>query len=138
MFAAEVMSGSWASSEFTVIRSVVDELTDAGVKVKPAVTLIRHTGAPKSDGKFKLMLTENAADSFNDAEIELTFSGIPDEDDVEITLDAWVITKDDLDDGETQVFGDEPTILRRRHKHGRGHAERGRVRDDSDTRDATL
>ena len=46
------------ATEFLVIRSIVDELTDAGVKVKPAVTLIRHTGAPKSDGKFKLMLTE--------------------------------------------------------------------------------
>ena len=86
-------------TEFLVIRSIVDELTDAGVKVKPGVTLIRHTGAPKGDGKFKLMLTENAVDSFTDVEIELTFSGIPDEDDVELTLDAWVITKDDLDDG---------------------------------------
>ena len=86
-------------STFTIIRSIVDEVTDAGVKVKPAVTLIRHTGEPKSDGKFKLMITENAVDSFSDAEIELTFSGIPDEDDVELTLDAWVITKDDLDDG---------------------------------------
>ena len=86
-------------AQFTVISSVVDELTDAGVKVKPAVTLIRHTGEPKSDSQFKLMLTENAADSFNGADIELTFSGIPDEDDVEITLDAWVIAKEDLDDG---------------------------------------
>ena len=38
-------------------------------------------------------------DSFDGAEIELTFSGIPDEDDVDLALDAWVITKDALDDG---------------------------------------
>lgn len=86
-------------TSFDVIESVVDELTDDGVEVPRGgkVTLIRHTGEPDVD-YFVLHLYENTVDSFADSKIELEFLGIPDHDDVELTVDAWVITEEDLDD----------------------------------------
>jgi hypothetical protein len=108
---AQVSSGGdvrlVGDSEFTVISSVVDELTDDGVNVKPKVTLLRHTGEPKSDTEFKLMLTENTVDSFANTEIDLEFMGIPDDEDVSVVVDAWVITEEELEesgaDGVMQV-----------------------------------
>ena len=50
----------------TVINSVVDELTDAGIEVVKGLTLIRHTGLLDDDSKddapanqFKLLIMEN-------------------------------------------------------------------------------
>ena len=65
----------------TVINSIVDELDDDGVDVATKLTLIRHTGGPrpeKARTKFKLLIEENTVRSFDGAQINLEFSGIPD------------------------------------------------------------
>ena len=78
----------------TVMNSIVDELTDAGVDVATTLTLIRHTGDPEEATKFKLLIKENTVRSFDGAQINLEFSGIPDG--VEVTIDAWAATAEDL------------------------------------------
>ena len=84
------------SNQVTVINKVVDELVDDGVSAD-TLTLIRHTGVPEGDGEyFKLLIEENADDSFEMAALDLSFSGI--QTGMTITLDAWVTTKEDLDD----------------------------------------
>ena len=79
----------------TVMNSIVDELTDDGVDVDTTLTLIRHTGDPDDAAKFKLFITENTVRSFEDAQINLEFFGIPD--DVEVTIDAWAATAENLE-----------------------------------------
>ena len=85
----------------TVMNSIVDELDDDGIDVAETLTLIRHTGDPEGETKFKLLIMENTVRSFTGAQINLEFSGIPD--DVEVTIDAWAATAEDLagdgDDG---------------------------------------
>jgi hypothetical protein len=96
----DVRLGSGAN-EVTVINSVVDELVDGGV-TSDTVTLIRHTAAPEDNAYFKLLIEENAVDSFNGAALNLDFSGIGAG--MSVTIDAWVTTKDDLDDLEPVDF----------------------------------
>ena len=84
------------NDEALVIRTVVNPLTDDTVKVSKKLILIRHTGDPgKTDkaplGKFVLVIEEAHDDSFEGAELELEFEGIPE--DVTITLDGWLTTK---------------------------------------------
>ena len=89
----------------TVMNSIVDELDDDGVDVDTTLTLIRHTGDPEDEKvtKFKLLIEENTVRSFDGAQINLEFSGIPAG--VEITIDAWAATAEDLaGDGD---LGDE-------------------------------
>ena len=69
--------------------------TDDGVDVDTTLTLIRHTGDPEKAAKFKLFIAENTVRSFADAQINLEFSGIPD--DVEVTIDAWAATAENLE-----------------------------------------
>ena len=90
----DVRLGGANGNRLTVIDSVVDPLTDDGVNVGQKLTLIRHTGKPAVAAKneFHLVITEAHVDSFTGAQLELSFSGIPE--DVElIALDAWVTTK---------------------------------------------
>ena len=86
------------ASTLDVMNSVVDELTDAGIDVDETLTLVRHTGDPEDEDvtQFKLLITENTVRSFEDARINLEFSGIPD--DVEVEIDAWVTTLENLED----------------------------------------
>ena len=88
----------------TVISAVVDELTDEGVTAK-ALEVTRHTGVPVggASAQFHLVIEENTNDSFEDAEINLEFSGIPE--DVTVTLDAWVATMEEYED--MKVMTDE-------------------------------
>ena len=84
----------------TIIHSIVDELTDDGIDVADKVTLVRHTGKIDPDDEdapsdFKLLIMENTVRSFDNAQINLDFSGIPD--DVEIKIDAWVAKASDLE-----------------------------------------
>ena len=83
------------SNQVSVINSIVDELVDDGVTVE-TLTLIRHTGIPEDGEYFKLLIEENAVDSFAGAALDLDFSGVGTG--MTITLDAWVTTKDELDD----------------------------------------
>ena len=83
------------SNQVSVINSIVDELVDDGVTAE-TLTLIRHTGSPESGEYFKLLIEENAVDSFADAALDLDFSGVGTG--MTVTLDAWVTTKDALDD----------------------------------------
>ena len=79
----------------TVMNSLVDELDDDGVDVDTTLTLIRHTGDPDGDDtQFKLLIKENTVRSFDGAQINLEFFGIPDG--VELTIDAWAATAEDL------------------------------------------
>ena len=66
------------------------------------MTLIRHTAAPEDNEYFKLLIEENAVDSFADAVLNLEFSGIGTG--MSVTIDAWVTTKEDLDDLEPVEF----------------------------------
>ena len=91
------------SNQVSVINSIVDELVDDGVTVE-TLTLIRHTGSPEEGEYFKLFIEENAVDSFEDAAIDLDFSGVGTG--MTITLDAWVTTKEDLDDLKPVEFID--------------------------------
>jgi hypothetical protein len=86
-------------SQVTVINTVVDELDDEDVTtvfevgdkdVDHKLTLLRHTGEVASGkaAKFVLKITENTVDSFDEAELILNFSGIPEG--FSIKLDAWV------------------------------------------------
>ena len=88
------------ANTLTVINSIVDELIDDGIEVDDTVTLIRHTGKIDKDDptKFKLLIMENTVRSFQNAQINLEFSGIPD--DVEVTIDAWVAPVADLEDDD--------------------------------------
>ena len=84
-----------ANSTATVIAAVVDPLTDDNVKVGQTLELIRHTGKPSGGSEFHLVITEAHKDSFDGGQLELKFSGLPE--DVTVTdLDAWVTTKKDL------------------------------------------
>ena len=92
----------------TVMNSVVDELTDEGIDVAKGLTLVRHTGELDDDsadkdpkGKFKLLIMENTVRAFDGAQINLDFSGIPD--DVEVTIDAWVAKASDLEEDDFVV-----------------------------------
>ena len=92
----------------TVMNSVVDELTDEGIDVAKGLTLVRHTGVLDADSKtdkppnkFKLLIMENTVRAFDDAQINLAFSGIPD--DVEVTIDAWVAKASDLEEDDFVV-----------------------------------
>lgn len=84
------------ANQVIVGSTVVDELTDAGVTTKPGrtdtkLTLIRHTGIPMggtADTQFHLVITENALDSFDEAQLNLEFDGVPPG--ATLTLDAWV------------------------------------------------
>ena len=83
----------------TVMNSLVDELDDDGVDVATTLTLIRHTGkSEEGTTKFKLLIEENTVRSFDGAQINLEFSGIPDG--VEVTIDAWAATAEDLAGGK--------------------------------------
>ena len=82
------------SNQVSVINSIVDELVNDGVTVE-TLTLIRHTGSPEDGEYFKLFIEENAVDSFADAALDLDFSGLGTG--MTVTLDAWVTTKDELD-----------------------------------------
>ena len=55
----------------------------------------------KPPGQFKLLIMENTVRSFDDAQINLDFSGIPD--DVEVTIDAWVAKASDLEEDDFVV-----------------------------------
>ena len=79
----------------TVMNSIVDELDDDGIDVAETLTLIRHTGDPEDETKFKLLIMENTVRSFMGGQINLEFSGIPD--DVEVTIDAWAATAENLE-----------------------------------------
>ena len=81
----------------TIINAVVDELTangaSTGFREAGKLTLVRHTGEPDGAAQqFVLTITENTVDSFDDAELELEFSGIPPG--ATLTLDAWVSAED--------------------------------------------
>ena len=93
------------ANDVPVIRQIVDELADDGVTAEK-LTVIRHTGAaapPAKNGEyFKLLIEENAVDSFADTVLELDFDGI--EPGMTVTLDAWVSTKADLKDLEPTAF----------------------------------
>ena len=94
----DVRLGGANGNRLTVIDSVVDPLTDDNVKVGQKLTLIRHTGklADSEKNQFHLVITEAHVDSFDNAQLELTFSGMPE--DVEVVeLDAWVTTKKNFD-----------------------------------------
>ena len=91
----------------TVMNSIVDELTDAGVDVDTTLTLIRHTGDPEKATKFKLLIKENTVRSFTGAQINLEFSGIPDG--VAVTIDAWAATAEDLEGEDFMVDTAAPT-----------------------------
>ena len=99
------------NARLTVIGSVVDPLTDDNVKAGQKLTLIRHTGefASSAPGKnqFHLVITEAHNDSFADGQLELTFSGIPEDVEVE-GLDAWVTTKKNFDRDEGDVNRVDP------------------------------
>ena len=74
----------------------MDPLSDETVDVAKKLELIRHTGSASANqkdpsGKFRLVVEEAHVDSFDGAELNLAFSGIPE--DVEIELDAWLTTK---------------------------------------------
>ena len=86
----------------TVIAAVVDPLTDDNVKVGETLELIRHTGKPDGGVEFHLVITEAHKDSFDGGQLDLKFSGMPE--DVTVTdLDAWVTTKKDFDDPDTET-----------------------------------
>ena len=86
----------------TVMNSIVDELDDDGVDVDTTLTLVRHTGkVAEKATKFKLLITENTVRSFDGAQINLEFSGIPDG--VTVTIDAWAATAEALEDDEFVV-----------------------------------
>lgn len=96
------------AQSLTVMNSIVDELTDDGIDVGKKLTLIRHTGVLDADSKsddpankFKLLIMENTVRAFDDAQINLAFSGIPD--DVEVTIDAWVAKASDLEEDDFVV-----------------------------------
>ena len=107
----DVRLGSGAN-EVTVINSVVDELTDDGVSTD-TLTVIRHTGDPEGDSAyFKLLIEENAVDSFTDTVLDLDFSGL--ESGMTVTIDAWVSTKENLGDLKPSpiiVAGDDPSTM---------------------------
>ena len=86
------------SNMVSVINAVVDELTDDGVDAAQPLILTRHTGDPADEDveMFHLVIEENTVDSFDGANIDLEFSGIPDG--VTITVDAWVATAEAYDD----------------------------------------
>ena len=96
------------SVQVTVISAVVDELVDSGVTAK-ALEVTRHTGVPVggASAQFHLVIEENTNDSFEDAEINLEFSGLPE--DVTVTLDAWVATLEEYED--MKVMTEEFTEL---------------------------
>ena len=107
------------SNQVSVINSIVDELVDSGVTAKP-LTLIRHTGSPEDGVLFKLLIQENAVDSFEGAALDLDFSGIGTG--MTITLDAWVSTKDKLGELTPVAFvlvPDDPATDRRWNERGR-------------------
>ena len=86
------------ANDVPVIRTIVDELEDGDVKAE-VLTVIRHTGDPaippsKNGEYFKLLIEENAQDSFDGTVLELDFAGL--EPGMTLTLDAWVSTKADL------------------------------------------
>ena len=83
------------SNRITVIDTIADELTDDGVTVKDKVTLVRHTGKPDDKAQFKLIIEENTVDAFKGAQLNLEFSGIPE--DISVVVDAWVTTVDNLE-----------------------------------------
>ncbi len=93
------------SNRVAIVNSVVDELTDRGLTTdlntrvrgnEGVVTLRRHNGQPMLDTgielnrtrAFVLRIDENAVDSFENADLELEFTGIPEG--ATLTLDAWV------------------------------------------------
>ena len=78
----------------TVMNSIVDELDDDGVDVATTLTLLRHSGKAETATQFKLLIEENTVRSFDGAQINLEFSGIPDG--VEVTIDAWAATAEQL------------------------------------------
>jgi hypothetical protein len=82
----------------TVIDAIVDPLTDEDIDVAQKVTVVRHTGEIASTGKdrFHLVITEPHNDSFDGSQLELTFSGLPEDVNV-VDVDAWVTTKKNFD-----------------------------------------
>ena len=80
----------------TVIDSVVDPLTDEDVDVEEKVTVTRHTGELDDETQFMLVITEPHNDSFAGSQLELTFSGLPEDVNV-VEVDAWVTTKKNFD-----------------------------------------
>ena len=98
----DVRLPSGSNSTATVITAVVDPLIDDNVEAGETLELIRHTGKPSGGSEFHLVITEAHKDSFDGGQLELKFSGIPE--DVTVTsLDAWVTTKKDFDDPDTMT-----------------------------------
>ena len=99
----DVRLGGGSGNTATVITAVVDPLTDDAVDVDEDVTITRHTGEIDGGSRFKLVITEPHNDSFDGSQLELTFSGLPE--DVNVTdVDAWVTT--------TRIFNDDdPTTM---------------------------
>jgi hypothetical protein len=86
------------SNTDTVITAVVDPLSDEDVDVDEDVTVTRHTGEIAGESRFKLVITEPHNDSFDGSQLELTFSGLPEDVNV-VDVDAWVTT--------TKIFNDD-------------------------------
>ena len=94
----DVRIGGASGNTATVITSVVDPLSDEDVDVDEDVTVVRHTGEIDGESRFKLVITEPHNDSFDGSQLELTFSGLPEDVNV-VDVDAWVTT--------TKIFGDD-------------------------------
>jgi hypothetical protein len=99
----DIRLGSGAN-EVTVISNVVDELENT--VVGRLLTVVRHTGDPDAEhmadedgvSRFHLLIPEAEVDSFDGAEIDLDFSGIPVG--AEVTLDAWVTASSNIGRGK--------------------------------------
>ena len=93
----------------TVIDAIVDPLTDEDVDVAEKVTVVRHTGeiASGSEDRFHLVITEPHNDSFDGSQLEVTFSGLPEDVNV-VDVDAWVTTKKNFDRGKDHLMYDAP------------------------------
>ena len=100
-----------SGNSLTLVDSVVDPLIDDNVAVGQTLELIRHTGKPADESVFKLVITEAHNDSFDDAQLELKFSGIPEGIDI-VGLDAWVTTKKkfDADPDATNAVGNQVPV----------------------------
>ena len=83
----------------------MDPLTDEDVDVAEKVTVVRHTGeiASGSENRFHLVITEPHNDSFDGSQLELTFSGLPEDVNV-VDVDAWVTTKKNFDRDEDDAM----------------------------------
>ena len=89
------------SNRLAVINQLVDPLSDEDVDDDTVAELIRHTGSPTGmSNAFKLVITEPTVDAFAGANLNFELSGIPDG--ASVTVDAWVVTKDEFDDEDVE------------------------------------